>query len=399
MGQAESHSGGRGPALAELPGPPPSVLPCLVATGVRVMTKTGAPRVEELAGGDTVELWTPDGWARARVTPFGEGPALRVHLSDGSTLECAPATLWPVVDVRGPRPPSPPGGEGGSESSRESSTSSEGSAAPLSYSTPVGGAPPARSQSGGGGTPPREMRGAIARRRSEDSAVAVPLALPRRRPRASWAPKPAGELRPGDRVALCPPVPPAAPDPRAPAPAVQSARAAGARFGDRVTRWRASVAGLDAGAMGGREAPGLSAEEARAYVDGWAAAQRGCLVGCESAVADLQVLLRRAGVQRTLLEKTPLRASLHADAREAWPSTDARSWTRRLRTAHQKVTEVERLDKEVRLFCVTVLANPSRGPGVAAVAVGNTMVVAACAPAEAPQGAPPAEAPRRPPPA
>ncbi len=174
---------------------------------------------------------------------------------------------------------------------------------------------------------------------------------------ASWpivtrGTKLASELRTGDRVAPYPAVP--VPELAASSSVAQAMRDLGT--GAPPRRLATTIGGL-------------SGEGVRAFVEGWANAQKGHLSGCESVIAELQVLLRRTGVNRTLIERHPQRtASLYVDDREAWPSDAQRLWTRRLRSARQTVVSVESLKRQAVFAINTEIATN--------IVVGNTLLSA-----------------------
>lgn len=196
----------------------------------------------------------------------------------------------------------------------------------------------------------------------------------RRRLRTAWEPKAAALLKPGDRFAPYPVI--SAADLRLSAATTDAAYDAGLRLGQKAAHIGASRPGLDSDVCGGVE-PGYSPEAIRAFVEGWSASQQGCLVGCSYVMADLQVLLRRAGVNKTLIEPAIHRDALYIDDREAWPPQEGeasrvRGWTRRLRTTHQTVVEIEAVRKKGKVYRITV-----DGPAPTTVAVNNTMMATA----------------------
>lgn len=342
------------------------------------MTRGGAPRVEDVAAGASlVELWSSAGWVPARITAAGEGPLVRVRLSDGSALVCAPDTAWPVVpDARPPADSGTPRAEGPRHSPKTpprqpaADALAAPAAASLSGSGPAGQsclaaaeptAEPARPPADIRGRAPSRTRSAARDPPKARAALAVPAASaapggasagradgsprfgqlrhttdsprsglglstegprtssesgsegggPRHRLRAAWAPRPASALRAGDRVAPYPAIPAADLKPRS-ATAADAARDAGAKLGRRAAAHGASRPGLS------DDVCGYAADALRAFVEGWSAAQQGCLVGCAAVIADLQVLLRRAGVDTTLAEPATHRVALYVDERCAW---------------------------------------------------------------------------------
>jgi len=70
---------------------------CCVSSDTRITTRTGAPRISEVVGQE-VDVWNGERWST--VTPFvaAQGKKLyRVHLSDGSYLDCTDDHKWEVL--------------------------------------------------------------------------------------------------------------------------------------------------------------------------------------------------------------------------------------------------------------------------------------------------------------
>lgn len=220
------------------------------------------------AAGRPADVWSSAGWVPVTVAPHGRTPAVRVLLSDGSSLRCAPSARWPVLA---------PAGE---SESRASLT--RGSLLAQAFG-----------------------------RRDDGGAEGAPCATPRRAP--PWRPKAAAALQIGDRIAPCDVTDlglGAAAAPPAAAFELGAAAAAAARLG---------------------AAAALAGPDVRACVEGWAAARGGSLVGAAPALAELQALLRRAGRPiRTFLEPGAPLAALYIDPPPDWPAGEL--WARRLRS-------------------------------------------------------------------
>ena len=70
---------------------------CCVSGDMRITTRRGAPRIADVVG-QAVEVWNGEGWSM--VTPFvaAQDKTLhRVHLSDGSYLDCTDDHRWEVL--------------------------------------------------------------------------------------------------------------------------------------------------------------------------------------------------------------------------------------------------------------------------------------------------------------
>ena len=376
------------------------------------MTRTGAPRVEELADLESAELLTGVGWALARIRPTKDIHLMRVHLSDGSVLLCAAGTTWPVV------PPSPDGkysddslGSPLSNSSVKKTQDSPGRQDPPRLGEPAsreGAESPATKSiiiakpACPTGTPPRQSHacrdqlasseptktGQVATSITKSRAASAPLSpeeakasattsvlvrsksTPKRHLRVKWVPKATADLKQGDRIAPYPRIQEA--DLQSSIMSIDAALEMGAKLGQKTARIGTSRSGLD-DTIVGDGVRGCSPEAIRAFVEGWSSSQQGCLVGCPDVMADLQILLRRVGISKTLIETATHRVVLCVDEREAWPSQTraARAWTRRLRTTHQTVVEVETTGKKGKAYTISVLA------GVATVVAASNTVVAA----------------------
>jgi hypothetical protein len=299
-----------------------------------VQTRSGMLRADLLAAmRPPPDVWTDSGWAPAAVDLLGESPIMRVQLSDGSSLECAAGAAWPIVPQRG---------EASALHTRTAPQLNAAESAPQDRLLDFREGPPGL----------RRANTAMASMMSAASmdAVAPPL----------WAPKLTSELVPGDRIAPYPALPVV--ELASSGLSVADARALGATVGKEAMASSVRVQALSAHP----HRAGLSNDEARAFVEGWASAQNGCLIGCETLIVELQALLRRAGVNRTLLERHPRQAaSLYVDDREAWAATTRRLWTRRLRTATQTVIAVEILKSRGPVYRIAT-------PIPAAIAIGNT---------------------------
>lgn len=285
---------------------------CVIAAGVLVQTRNGMIRADILAAMRPIpDVWTDSGWATVTVDQLGDAPIMCVHLSDGSSLECTAGASWPIT---------PPHNETPVSRTRISPRLDSASA-------------PQERLLGG----PSELK------RSATE------------PRSAWAPKPTSELVPGDRITPYPALP--AVELGSSGLSIEDARALGMTIGKKA---------IARGVRPQPRAVALSNDEARAFVEGWSDSQNGCLSGGEALVVELQALLRRAGVNRTLLEKHPRQsASLYIDDREAWTASTRRLWTRRLRTAIQTVVDVETLKDRQPVYRLTT-------PTPAIVAIGNT---------------------------
>lgn len=348
---------GQGSSTAEASRQKPG---CIVAAGTRVCTREGLPAVESLLE-KTIEVWTSEGWQRARVQVTEELRVVRITFSDGTSLECSLLTYMPVVTH---------------------SESPEGSDSSLAGASP-------------------------ARQASRQLAVTQSAETRKRRLKTQWSQRTVAELASGDRVTPTP-----TPE-NTTASGVDAAAAfkAGQALGAQVLAYSENnPRGLPPDVRGDFNRPGYGVEAVRAFVEGWAQAQRGLILGCPSMVADLAALLRRAGVRRLHVERAALRSTLVIDERDAWgelAASDAkkvqdqpgvqkhhwaqkqphkdleaqkpeltrqcselnlRRWLRRLRTSHQIVTDIE-LTNRTECQYEIILGNT-----LAAVSLGNTMV-------------------------
>ncbi len=304
-------------------------------------TREGLPAVESLLE-RPIEVWTSEGWQSARVQATEELRVVRITFSDGTSLECSLLTYMPVVTH---------------------SESPEGS-----DSSPAGASP--------------------ARQASRQLAVTQSAETRKRRLKTQWSQRTVAELASGDRVTPTP-----TPE-NITASRVDTTAAfkAGQALGAQVLAYSENnPRGLPPEVRGDFNHPGYGVEAVRAFVEGWAQAQRGLILGCPSMVADLAALLRRAGVRRLHVERAALRSTLVIDERDAWgelaghePHKDLeaqkpeltrqcselnlRRWLRRLRTSHQIVTDIE-LTNRTECQYEIILGNT-----LTAVSLGNTMV-------------------------
>lgn len=184
-----------------------------------------------------------------------------------------------------------------------------------------------------------------------------------------WAPRIALNLRSGDQIVTRP----IANFKELPETqiSIPDAYSAGNSHGSQAAG--GTLSGISQSYLAGVDgAPALSGDALRAFIDGWSDAQRGCLVGPENVMAELQILLRRIGIWRTLLEHNPSNYSLFIDSRNIWPAKleARRLWARTLRTASQTIITVETLPKKAKMF--RVILPPSCVP--ITVMVNSTML-------------------------
>ena len=356
--------------------PPTSTLMCVVVAGARLMLRHGVVQVENLASrGEEVDVWSTEGWVKARIRVLGSVPAVRVSLSDGSAVECTLDTQWPVVQLEdnvGGGTPTRKGATTHQSPVEVAEVRSESARSP-NRSSPVSNEPSQEIH---------QRRLPRAFLQSSTDVNSLPINSSRRLPHAlthrsslpqfatlktAWAARRTGDLETGDRITPYPTVPPE--DIVGSAVTTEEAAAAGELMGGRVVSHKSKLPRL-IDAVCGNADPGYSADAIRAYVDGWAVAQQGCLVGCTHVIADLQILLRRAGVNSTRVEETLLRNSLLVDPLDVWakPPEEVRLWTRRLRKTHQTVVNVVEVGKK-KTYAVELVE-----PTSLAIAVNNVML-------------------------
>lgn len=327
------------------------------------------PSIESFADSEVVEVWSSIGWVKARVVHLASAPVVRVRLSDGSHLDCCATTCWPII---------PPGEPNKKDSQHDETHPGLNRTASLVRAERHGAAPDSPTKRGSptkadsptkrsspvkGDSPPRSLNVSVG-------------GNPKYRLKTAWTPKETTNIWPGDRITPFPPLPFA--DLVGSAVTPEEAYAAGLALGSKVSTHKAIHRhGLDDAICGSGATPGYSGAAVRAFIDGWAVAQQGSLLGCEYVVADLQILTCRAGVAKTLAERGLLRANLVLDDRGLWEPTvpaDAaapppRKWARRLRTTHQTVLDVEDLGEKRSMYALIVEANAP-----VAVFVDNTMI-------------------------
>lgn len=358
--------------------PPPDGYRCVVAAGTRLTTRTGVPTIESFADSEVVEVWSSIGWVKARVVHLASAPVVRVRLSDGSHLDCCATTCWPII------PPGDPDEKGsqpdGASSGRAERYTSAPNGPTKSDSLPKADSPTKRSSPPNADSPTKRsspVKG-DSPPRSLNVSVGGNSGNPKYRLKTAWTPKETTNIWSGDRITPFPFPPPPFADLVGSAVTPEEAYAAGLALGSKVSAHKAVHRhGLDDAICGSGATPGYSGAAVRAFIDGWAVAQQGCLLGCEYVVADLQILTCRTGVAKTLTERGLLRANLVLDDRGLWEPTvpaDAaapppRKWARRLRTTHQTVLDVESLGEKRSMYALIVEANAP-----VAVFVDNTMI-------------------------
>jgi len=381
-----THSNGMGSASSTAPDTlPAGISPeegagCLISSETKVHTRSGLSRASSLVG-QQFEVWSGAGWTQARVECVGETAHLRVGLSDGSWLECSAAASWPIIKptVRSTRGSPEPASLrlGTARASPQSARRAVELKDPADEKQSPGLRPiTARAPSSLAESKQRSARALDGGGSASDSDVACVTGRAR-----EWVPRIAMNLRPGDKVVTRPIV-----DPKDLLPTlitVEDARAAGKQHGLQA-QGASNLKGIAAPLLtGSPDAPGLTGASLQAFVDGWAEAQGGYLVGPDAAIVELQMLLRRLGFWRTLLERTPANSSLAVSNKTVWLPAEgqARQWVRRLRSTSQLVISVETLAKKAKMYRLVLMF---RAPTT--VMVGNTML--AVLPSEAPAPAP-----------
>jgi len=364
---------------------------CVVSGETKIHTRFGLARASSLAG-QSFEVWTGVGWSSARIESVGDTPHLRVGLSDGSWLECSAAASWPVIK------PGSRSTRGSPESAALKLAARGEGASPQSVkrAAPKTDSPPKLDMPSRLDAPkvdtltkPEEKRSPPLRPLSRIPTKFVESKQSSARGldagsasdsdqvfRASgrireWAPRIAAKLRPGDKIVTRPIVDPK--DLLGTLVSVADAYTAGEQHGF-VAQKGLELRGVAARYLAGSpEAPGLAGDALRAFVDGWAGAQGGYLVGPDAAMAELQMLLRRVGIWRTLLECSPASCSLYVAGKAAWPLAEGRKrqWVRSLRSTSQVVISLETLPKKIKTYRLVLAAG---APTV--VMVGNTMLAA-----------------------
>ena len=95
--------------------------------------------------------------------------------------------------------------------------------------------------------------------------------------------------------------------------------------------------------------PGTS----KAFIDGWAASQQGCLFGCKCIITALQLLFCRIGIMNTIIEKRSIHYSIFVNDHDLWiphNSSDLRFWARCIQSNLQTVVGIEKIEKNKHIF-------------------------------------------------
>lgn len=329
---------------------------CVVPADAILHTREGLARA---SAADGREVWTSRGWSRATVVFAGEMPAVKVTFSDGSWTVCACTASWPLQLTSRKNSPT-------NKDPQETKENSLGSA--ISQSPQILGQSSQES--------PESLYRIMdpAAVSPVNSPAAIPESLVRiataggrlRQAPLIWEARAAADLRCGDRIIQSPQYSVTG----LPAIVMNAEHySLGRSFGSNPVSKKLLLNGVEE----------LSGDALRAFIDGWSDAQNGCLVGSATVIAELQILMRRLGVRRTLLDNSfggGTAGSLVVDSASAWPLPEGsapRHWLKNLQRHSQIVISVMALPRRKMYHVTCGAATASRmTAGTHMIAVGNT---------------------------
>jgi hypothetical protein len=198
----------------------------------------------------------------------------------------------------------------------------------------------------------------------------------------SWDTIMTANLKPGIRIVTYPPLS-VSETPKACESALMKARDTGLLLGQNLKKSSIIKGGIAEGGFAPFNPKGSASfnpkgsafidetmcpEEIREFVEGLADAQDGHLIGSPSAMANVQLLLRRAGANNTLLEKgASMAAGLYVDNRTDWKKSY--KYQQRLKTSSQEIVNVVNTNQKRKVYEIT-----TNLPKKMAIAAQNTMV-------------------------